>query len=238
MAKKAGGRKKAGRGNSAAATPKKTKKSTKKKTIDPDELSDLDATPLDQRKAPPENIMPLLVPHIRQNAARSTRTADPQPPADVYIPPIVVGDQLNSPGQEDDCDPLDHTLPYNGDPPASFVEAACAAAAEYIGGLDVNNEDTCGGGGRVNLEDTFDDLVGNVKSGLDDLTYSSAEDDEDYDNDMEDEARMTEYSNNSKVRRDGQPRPTNIIPGGPTPPSYAGMNEVEEDGEGGVHKAP
>ncbi len=147
------------------------------------------------------------MPHTQQNAPGSTRTAATQPPADVYIPPILAENQINSPDQDDDCDPLDHTSPYNGDPPASFVEAACVAAAEYVEGLDNDNEDedkdTCGGEGRVNLEDTFDDLVGNVKSGHDDLSYSSAEDDEEYDKEMEDKARLIEYSNNNKVRRDG-----------------------------------
>jgi hypothetical protein len=72
MATRAGGRKKAGRSTSAAATtPKKANKSTKrKKTVDPDDLSDLDATSLDLRKAPPENIMSLLVPLTRRNAPR------------------------------------------------------------------------------------------------------------------------------------------------------------------------
>ena len=54
MATRTGGRKKAGT-SAAATTPKKAKKSTKrKKTVDPDDLSDLDATSLDLRKAPQE----------------------------------------------------------------------------------------------------------------------------------------------------------------------------------------
>jgi len=105
---------------------------------------------------------------------------------------------------------------------APFVEAACEAAAEFVEGL----EDNTSGDGRVNLDDTFDDLVGNEKSGLDDLSYSSDEDDEDYEDDMEEEARVIEYSDVKNVR-DGQ-RQTNFIPGGPKPPTYSGINAVEK----------
>jgi hypothetical protein len=63
----------------SAGTPKKTRKSTKQKNTNPPEFSDLDSTPFDQCKAPPESIMPLLVPHTRQNAVWSTRIVLPQP---------------------------------------------------------------------------------------------------------------------------------------------------------------
>ena len=52
----------------------------------------------------------------------------------------------------------------------------------------------------VNLEDTFNDLVGDERSGLDDLTYSSDEDNDDYDNNMDEEARQIEYSDVMNVR--------------------------------------
>ncbi len=68
--------------------------------------------------------------------------------------------------------------------------------------------------------------AGNEKSGLDDLSYSSDEDDEDYDDDMEEEAHLIENSDIKNVR-DGQ-RQTNFIPGGPKPPTYSGMNAVEK----------
>ena len=78
----------------------------------------------------------------------------------------------------------------------------------------------------VNLKGTLNDLVGEERSGLDDLSYSSAEDDEDYDDNMEEAARQIEYSDSNRVRH-GQ-RQTNFIPGGPKPPSYDGMNAVEQ----------
>ena len=90
MAKKAGGGRKKAVGVPAAVevppataasagTLKKTRKSTKQKNTNPPEFSDLDSTPFDQCKAPPESIMPSLVPHTRQNAVWSTRIALPQP---------------------------------------------------------------------------------------------------------------------------------------------------------------
>ncbi len=78
----------------------------------------------------------------------------------------------------------------------------------------------------VNLEDTFNDLVGDERSGLDDLTYSSDEDDDDYDDDMDEEACQIEYSNVMNVRH-GR-RQTNFIPGGPKPPTYDGMSAAEK----------
>jgi hypothetical protein len=67
-----------------------------------------------------------------------------------------------------------------------------------------------------NLKGTFNDLVGEETSGLNDLSYSSAEDDEDYDDDMDEEASQSEYSDSNRVRH-GRWQ-TNFIPGGPKPP--------------------
>ena len=79
------------------------------------------------------------------------------------IPPVLL---LLVVREEEDTTPL---VPYL-DP---FIKAACEAAAEFVEGLEENTS----GVGRVNLKDTFDDLVGNKKSGLDGLSYSSDEDD-------------------------------------------------------------
>ncbi len=180
--------------------------------------------------------MPSLVPHTRRNAVRSTRTALPQSPADIYVPPIDVCDPLARasapppasievgdyiPPIDEDCNPIDHTLPHK-DPSASFVEAACEAAAEFAEEL----EDSISEDGHVNLEYKFDDLMGNEESDLNDLSYSSDKNDEDYDDDMEEEARLIECSDVKNVH-DGQ-RQTNFIPGGPKPPIYSGMNAVEK----------
>jgi len=81
------------------------------------------------------------------------------------------------------------------------------------------------------LGSTFHDLVGAKTSGLDDLGYSSNDDDEDYyDNGMDKEARRIEYSD-SKTYRSGR-RQTNSIPGGPMPPIYNGMSAAEMAVEG------
>ena len=62
-------------------------------------------------------------------------------------------------------------------------------------------------------------------SGLDVLGYSSNDNNEDYDDGMDEEARRIEYSD-SKTYRPGRHQ-TNSIPGGPMPPSYDGMSAAE-----------
>jgi len=149
-----------------------------------------------------------------------TRNALPPPPAHVYIPPVDGNIQAGIYLPPfDNCNPLDHTSPHNH-PPASFVEAA-ANAASPADALEDDEEEE-----GINLKGTLNDLVGEERSGLDDLSYSSAEDDEDYDDDMEEAARQIEYSDSNRVSH-GQ-RQTNFIPGGPKPPSYDGMNAVEQ----------
>ncbi len=207
MKKKGGQRKKAAgvlaaaEAAASAGTPKKKTTSAKQKNNNPPELSDLEETPFGQLKGSPENIMPSLVPHTWRNAVRLTRNALPRPPAHVYIPPVDGNDPLEStieadvylPPFDKDCNPLDHTSPHKY-PPASFVEAA-AHAAPPADALEDNDEEEGG-----NLEDTFNDLVGEERSGLYDLSYSSAEDDKDYDDNMEEEACQIEYSNSNNVR--------------------------------------
>ena len=149
-----------------------------------------------------------------------TRNALPPPPAHVYIPPVAGNIQAGIYLPPfDNCNPLDHTSSHNH-PHASFVEVA-AHAASPADALEDDEEEE-----GVNLKGTLNDLVGEERSGLDDLSYSSAEDDEDYDDNMEEAARQIEYSDSNRVRH-GQ-RQTNFIPGGPKPPSYDGMNAVEQ----------
>ena len=118
---------------------------------------------------------------------------------------------------EDDCNPLDHNSPHK-DPPREFVETA-ARAADPSNAIDddVGNDEE-----ERNSVGLFDDLVGAKTSGLDDLGYSSDDDDDDYDDGMDEEALRIEYSD-SKRYRPGR-RQTNLIPGGPMPPSYDGMS--------------
>ena len=52
----------------------------------------------------------------------------------------------------------------------------------------------------VNLKCMFNNLVGEDASCLDDLSYSSAEDNEDYDDNMEKTACQIEYSDSNRVR--------------------------------------
>ena len=145
MKKKGGGRKKvagesAKADGSAGTTPKKkattSAKQTKKKN--PPELSDIEESPpINQRKAPPEGIMPSLVPHTRRNTVRSTRKGLPQPPAHVYIgndpfeSSTVRANVLPSlPPFDGNIQPLDHTSPHKY-PPASFDAAAACVVFPY-----------------------------------------------------------------------------------------------------------
>ena len=170
--------------------------------------------------------MPSLVPPVRL-----TRNALPQPPANVYIPSVDGNDPLESTIQATvpylpppfDDQPLDHTSPHKY-PPASFVAAAACATSPANTLEDDDDEEEEEEG--VNLKGTFNYLVGEDTFGLDDLSYSSAEDDEDYADNLEMTAHRIEYSDSNRVRH-GR-RQTNFIPGGPKPPKYDGMNEVEK----------
>jgi len=225
MKKKGGGRKKAAEVSSvakaagSAGTPKKKTTSAKPKNKNSPELSDLEETPFDQRKCPPEDAMPSLVPHIWQNDVRKTRNALPQPPAHVFILPVGISGTLDftlesaavavvclPPFNNKDCNPLNHTSPHIHTP-ASIVEAVALAASPANANAVEDDDEEDG----VNLTEMFDDLVGNKKSGLDDLSYSS--DDEDYDGGMEEEARQIEYSDcNNVVLVDGRPISFQVVP--------------------------
>ncbi len=134
--------------------------------------------------------MPSLVPHTRRNTFCSTRNALLQPPAHVYIgndpfESTVGANVPHLPPFDCNIQPLDHTSPHKH-PPASFV-AAAACAASPANTLEDNDE-------------AFNDLVGEDTSGLDDLSYSSGKDDEDYDDKMEKTACQIEYSDRNGVR--------------------------------------
>ena len=184
MKKKGGGRKKvagvSAKADGSAGTPKKkTTTSAKQKMNNPPELSDIEESPINQCKAPPEGILPSLVPRTRQNTVRSTRNGLPQPPAHVYIPPV---------------DSRAHSSPLFGQPSPIFLLLTIFSLsitrlptnthlhpllpASPANTLEDDDEEEEG----VNLKGTFNDLVGEDTSGLNDLSYSSAEDDEDYDN--------------------------------------------------------
>jgi hypothetical protein len=82
------------------------------------------------------------------------------------------------------------------------------------------NKDESSEEGVEDLTEAFDDLVGAKTSGLDDLDYSSNDDNNDYFQEIEDEAHLIEYSDMEKVCH-GR-RQTNIIPGGPNLPITLG----------------
>ena len=127
----------------SAGTLKKKTTSAKPKSKNSPELSDLKETPFDQRKHPPEDIMPSLVPHIWWDDVRKTRNVLPQPPAHVFIPPVGISGTLDStlesapvavvclpPFNNKNCNPLDHTSPHKHSP-ASFVEAVARSASPH-----------------------------------------------------------------------------------------------------------
>ncbi len=190
----------------------KMKKNPKPKYKDPaGNLSDFDKSPPcgNQRKQPPEGIeMPMLAPFIRQNEPQSTRTALPQPPALVFPP------------GNDYC-PLDHTSPH-AEPSASICTASaaatdkqdaaaavaeedfwCAAAAETVDAEEQSREDDSredlSQEGVEDLNKAFHDLVGAKTSGLDDLNYSSHDNNNNYFQEIKDKAHFIEYSNAKKV---------------------------------------
>jgi len=115
---------------------------------------------------------------------RSTRKGLPQPPAHVYIgndpfesSTVRANKPPSLPPFDGNIQPLDHTSPHKY-PPASFVVAAACAASSPANTLEDNDEEA------------FNDLE--VGEGLDDLSYSSAEDNKDYDDNMEKTARQIE----------------------------------------------
>ncbi len=133
--------------------------------------------------------MPSLVPHTRRNTVRSTRKALPQPPAHVYIgndpfESTVGANVPHLPPFDGDIQPLDHISPHKH-PPASFVVAAACAASP----ANTLEDD----------DDAFNDLVREDTSGLNDLSYSSTKDDEDYNDKMEKTAHQIEYSDRNGV---------------------------------------
>ena len=148
--------------------------------------------------------MPTLVPLIRQNEPQSTRTALPQPLAHVF------------PSGDDYC-LLDHTSPHT-EPSASICTAAaaaideqdkantvneediwCKAAAATIDAEEQANEDESSKEGVEDLYEAFDNLVGAKTSGLDNLDYSSNDDNDDYFQEIKDEALLIKYSDAKKV---------------------------------------
>jgi hypothetical protein len=130
-----------------------------------------------------------------------------QPPAKIY----TLGNVYR---------PLDHTLPHK-EPPASICTAIAAAIDKKDSAAAVHEEDIwCAAAvatvaeehsredfpgedssdeGVENLNKAFQDLVGLKISGLDDLDYSSDDNDNDYFQEIEDEARFIEYSDAKKV---------------------------------------
>jgi hypothetical protein len=190
----------------AARTQKKKKTATTSTKQNLDLLSDIDKESIYSRKPPPED-MPSYVPYLKRNTPCVTRTATRQPPTLLYVPSLP-------PIADNNCNPLDHKSPHK-DPPAEFVEKV-ACAADRSNATEDDDEE----------EERFTDLLGGKTSGLDDLSYSSLDDDdEDYDDGMDEEALRIEYSDRNDFRH-GR-RQTNFIPGGPKPPIYDGMSAKE-----------
>ncbi len=106
----------------------------------------------------------------------------------------------------------------------------CTAAAAAI---DTEEEDNwCAVTSAIidmegkNLNGDFNNLIGAKTSGFDNLNYSSDDDVvKDYHQEIENKARLIEYSDANKVTH-GQ-RQTNIICGSLQPPDYLGMTSAE-----------
>jgi hypothetical protein len=166
-------------------------------------LTDYDNSPPcgNQRKQTPEGVgMPTLVSFIHKNEPRSTRTALPQPPA-LFVPP-----------GNDYCPP--HTEPsasiftvaaaaaIDEQDEANAVDEEdiwCAAAAATIDAEEQANKDESSKEGVEDLNEAFDDLVGARTSSLDDLDYCSNDNNNDYIQEIKDEAHLIKYSDAKKV---------------------------------------
>ncbi len=128
----------------------------------------------------------------------------PQPPA-LFVPP---GNNY--------CQ-LDHSSPHT-EPSASICTAAaaaideqdktdavdeegiwCAAAAATIDAEEQANKDELSKEGVEDLNKAFDELVGAKASGLDDLDYSSNDNNDNYFQEIEDKAHLIKYSDTKKV---------------------------------------
>jgi hypothetical protein len=75
----------------------------------------------------------------------------------------------------------------------------CKAAAATIDAEEQTNKDELSKEGVEDLNKAFDDLVGVKTSGLDDLDYSSNDNDDNYFQEIKDKARLIEYSDTKKV---------------------------------------
>jgi hypothetical protein len=171
-------------------------------------------------------------PLSRCNEPRSTRTTTPQPPA-LFVPRHA-GDSYR---------PLEK-ISHHTELSASICTAVaaaidkqdkakevdeeeiwCAAAAATIDAEEHGNENEFSDKGVEDLNKAFDNLIGAKSTGQDDLNYFDIDDDDDYLQEIKDEAHLIEYSDAKKVCH-GR-RQTNIIPGGPKPPDYSGMSSAE-----------
>jgi hypothetical protein len=82
---------------------------------------------------------------------------------------------------------------------ANAEDIWCATAAVTIDAEEQANEDESSKEGVEDLNEAFDDLVGAKTSGLDNLDYSSNDDNNGYFQEIKDKARLIEYSNAKKV---------------------------------------
>jgi hypothetical protein len=214
----------------------KTKKKPKPKYNHPaGNLSDFNDSPLcgNQHKQPPEVIgMPTLVPFIRCNEPQSTRIAMPQPSA-LFVPPhpgntyrLLEKKMHHRELSASICTAVAAAIDEQDEAKeVDEEEIWCAAAVETIDAEEHGNKNEFSDEGVEDLNKAFDDLIGAKSTGQDDLNYSDIDDDDDYLQEIKDEARLIEYSNAKKVCH--RQRQTNIIPGGPKPPNYSGMSSAE-----------
>ncbi len=75
----------------------------------------------------------------------------------------------------------------------------CTAAAATIDAEEQANEDELSEEGVEDLNKAFDNLVGAKTSGLDNLDYSSNDNNDNYFQEIKDKARLIEYSDAKKV---------------------------------------
>jgi hypothetical protein len=124
----------------------------------------------------------------------------PQPPA-LFVPP---GDDYRPPHTEPSASicTVAAAAAIDEQDEANAVDEediCCAAAASTIDAEEQANKDESSKEGVEDLNETFDGLVGAKTSSLDDLDYSSNDNNNNYIQEIEDKAHLIKYSDVKKV---------------------------------------
>jgi hypothetical protein len=174
--------------------------------------------------------LPPIEPPVGRYPLRKNRTPAPTPPRIIGL-------------QSDDINPLDHTSPHHPLPPGSFI----AAAATAMPGKKVSSVGSPDGKWYDGDEGKWDDGDADINEGDnlhddeglsdgseykppgddDDSLFYSFEENEEFERELDEVARVIEYSDQKKTCH-GR-RQTTVILGGSMRPNYEGMTDAEKE---------